>query len=445
MDWNLLLNSNRLGKTNTLPGLQKEDRTEFQRDFDRIIFSSPFRRLQGKTQVFPLPGRVFVHNRLTHSLEVASIGRSLGNMVSQRIISEQKTDPNLAPITELGFITSVACLCHDLGNPPFGHSGEKAIAHFFRKGNGKSLENELKPSEWLDITNFEGNANVLRLLTHQFYGRRQGGYNLTYASLASLIKYPFHSNYGVKHCKNRYGYFTSEQSIFEEIAGKTGLTKLTTGVYYRHPLAFLVEAADDISYQIMDIEDAQKLAVISYEQASGILFSFLKETGDKKLLEKIDHTFKIVTDKNEQIAYLRSLIINKLTNQVAEIFMQQYNNILQGKSSKPLVDYFAGETGVALERCKDFAIENIYNHRSVIEIELAGYNVLGTILEEFISAVLEPNSHYAKKIYKLVPNQYISATKAMYSKIQSILDFISGMTDNFALELYRDIKGISTY
>ncbi len=445
MDWNTLLNSDRLGKIKPVLGLQKEDRTEFQRDFDRIIFSSPFRRLQGKTQVFPLPGRVFVHNRLTHSLEVASIGRSLGNMVSQRIISEQKADPKLIPITELGFITSVACLCHDLGNPPFGHSGEKAIAHFFLKGKGKALKSDLKPGEWLDVTNFEGNANVLRLLTHQFHGRRQGGYNLTYASLAALIKYPFDSVYGVEHYKNKYGYFQSEQLIFEEIAGKTGLKKLKTGSYCRHPLAFLVEAADDISYQIMDIEDAQKLTVISYEQANDILFSFLKETGDEELLGKINQTFKIVTDKNEQVAYLRSLIINKLTNQVADIFMQQYNNILNGNTSKPLVDYLTGETGNALQKCKHFAFENIYNHRSVIEIELAGYNVLGTILEEFIHSILEPNSHYAKKINKLVPYQYIPNTKTIYSRIQSILDFISGMTDNFALELYRDIKGISTY
>ena len=185
MNWQQLISNKRLGQEHRHPE-RHDDRTEFKRDYDRLIFSAPFRRLQNKTQVFPLPGSIFVHNRLTHSLEVASVGMSLGNDVAQQLTMRH---PELkdALFQEIGQIVSTACLAHDLGNPPFGHSGEKAMEAYFLEGPGCDLQREVSPTFWNDLTHFEGNANAFRLLTHQFKGRRPGGFVMTYSTLASIV------------------------------------------------------------------------------------------------------------------------------------------------------------------------------------------------------------------------------------------------------------------
>lgn len=242
MNWNSLLSNKRFGMED-LHLKNHDDRTEFQRDYDRLIFSAPFRRLQNKTQVFPLPGSVFVHNRLTHSLEVACVGRSLGNGVSKKI--QQEYGQAVSPfMDEIGAIVSAACLAHDLGNPPFGHSGEKAIATYFSEGEGAFLKDKMTPNQWKDIITFEGNANAFRLLTHQFNGRRKGGFALTYSTLASIAKYPYSSAYAEK--KQKFGFFQSEKDDFAKIAHELGLIALEEEKYVRHPLVYLVEAADDI-------------------------------------------------------------------------------------------------------------------------------------------------------------------------------------------------------
>jgi dGTPase len=435
MDWDLLLSSKRFGSASSLPEDKTMARSQFQRDYDRIVFSSPFRRLQNKAQVFSLPGSVFVHNRLTHSLEVASVGRSLGNALAVEL---EKHDANL--FSMLGSIVSAACLAHDLGNPPFGHSGEKAISTYFDTGKGMTLKNLVSAKQWNDLIHFEGNANAFRVLTHQFNGRRQGGFALTYATLSSLIKYPHGSDAADK--KYKYGYFDSEREAFAEIAHQQGILQLSENpqVYCRHPLAYLVEAADDITYQVMDIEDAHKLKILSTEETKEILFAFWGN--DKSFFDKAKAVFATVTDNNERISFLRAMLINKLVGESIAVFMKQYEKIMAGQKCDALTENLEGASSVAMTNCSNIAINKIYNHASVVEGELAGYKILGTLLDEFIGAVLEPKSHYAKKLLTLFPEQFRTETDASdYTKIQSVLDFVSGMTDLFALDLYRKITG----
>ncbi len=441
MNWDLLLSAKRFGSASSVP--KNMARSQFQRDYDRIIFSSPFRRLQNKTQVFPLPGSVFVHNRLTHSLEVASVGRSLGNLLA----IELEKRPELSGhdfFSILGSIVSAACLAHDMGNPPFGHSGEKAISRYFAEGKGKAIQNMVSANEWSDLTHFEGNANALRILTHQFNGRRKGGFALTYATLSSLVKYPYGSDaMDGKKCK--YGYFASERTTFEEIAREQGICHLPDkpNRYCRHPLVYVVEAADDITYQIMDVEDAHKLGILSSVETKNILMAFWDDTADKSFFTKTKEVFDTVTDPNEQISYLRAVLISKLVNESIAVFMDYYPAIMNGHFTGSLVDSLCGSSATGMKQCSALAVERIYNHSSVIEVELAGYRILGALLDEFIDAVMNPQSHYAKKLLALLPAQFRSNPDApTYTRIQSILDFVSGMTDLYALELYRNIHGM---
>ena len=329
MNWQQLISNKRFGLEH-LHELRKDDRTEFQRDYDRLVFSAPFRRLQNKTQVFPLPGSIFVHNRLTHSLEVSCVGRSLGNEVSQRLL---KKHPELANthLSEIGAIVSAACLAHDLGNPPFGHSGEKAIGTYFSEGKGQILKDMLTPEEWNDIIHFEGNANAFRLLTHQFKGRRQGGFVMTYSTLASIVKYPYSSVLAGK--KQKFGFFITEEEYFKKIADELGIIRLSKDGepvrYARYPLVYLVEAADDICYQMMDIEDAHKLKILTTEETKQLYRGFLS----KERLERTDMICSMVTDTNEQIAYLRSTAIGILVKECTRVFVENEESILTSKPS----------------------------------------------------------------------------------------------------------------
>lgn len=441
MNWEQLLNATRLGKEGTKVTDIESLRSEFQRDYDRIIFSSPFRRLQNKTQVFPLPGSVFVHNRLTHSLEVASVGRSLGNTVAQHL---KKLYPNYVPelFNEIGTIVSSASLSHDLGNPPFGHAGEKSISAYFKKGEGQKFKNSVSEEEWADLTNFEGNANALRLLSHKFYGRREGGFALTYATLASLIKYPFSSLERTK--KDKYGYFNSEEAIFKKIAETVGLERLNNNelIFARHPLVYLVEAADDISYQIMDIEDAHKLKILSTNETVDILMTFFDKNADAGFYMKKEEIFNQVTDTNEQIAFLRASVINLLVHKTAEIFIENHKQILEGRFSGSLVDFLTGTYKQAMENCAANAYKKVYLHKSVVEVEITGYNVLNTLMHEFTQAIFDPDTEYSKKLLTLLPMQYQGNFSTDYDKLRAVIDFVSGMTDLYALDLYKLIKGI---
>ncbi len=440
MHWDKLLSAKRFGLEDREFKNTDEIRSQFQRDYDRIIFSSPFRRLQNKTQVFPLPGSVFVHNRLTHSLEVASVGRSLANKVALEL-KKREDIKNKEILNELGSIVSAACLAHDMGNPPFGHAGEEAISNYFTDGNGRKIQQAVTSEEWNDLTHFEGNANALRLLTHQYSGRRKGGFALTYSTLAALIKYP----YGTDAGKKKYGYFQSEKETFLKIARELALKEMndTLLTFARHPLVFLVEAADDICYEIMDIEDAHKLKIIDTQKTFDLLQGFFDSDEDADFYSQKEEVFKEVTDVNEQVAYLRASVINRLINETARVFVLHHDEIMEGEFTHSLINGLEGKTKKAFDICKNLAIKEIYKHRSVVKVELTGFNVLGTLLDEFMTAILNPESDYSKKILSLIPAQFSVEGHNFYQKAMSVVDFVSGMTDLYAVDLYKDIKGIN--
>lgn len=437
MNWEQLLSVKRLGKPSS-GKITEESRTEFQRDYDRLIFSSPFRRLQNKTQVFPLPGSVFVHNRLTHSLEVASVGRSLGNMISRKL-KAKGIQHDL--IDEIGSVVAASCLAHDLGNPPFGHSGEDAIKEFFQNGSGQELISGFSVARQKDFTCFDGNANAFRLLSHQFKGRREGGYDLTYTMLASIVKYPYESTLATKP---KFGFFQSEKEIFEMIALETGLQKIDAeGIKYaRHPLVFLVEAADDICYQIMDIEDAHKLKILSHKETMDLYLNFYDQVQDKTILDGIAKTLNVVTDPNEQISYLRARVIGLLVENCVDAFMSNYDSIMAGAQEKSLIKEISPVASKAMKEVVDVSVNRIYCHSTVVAVELAGFRIISTLLESFSNAILH-ESNYGKKLLKMFPDQYDASTGDDYTKLQSVVDFVSGMTDVYALDLYRKITGMS--
>lgn len=439
MNWRQLISNKRFGLEEQHEQ-RKDNRSEFQRDYDRLIFSAPFRRLQNKTQVFPLPGSIFVHNRLTHSLEVSCVGRSLGNNIASLLL---KKHPELEDthISEIGAIVSAACLAHDLGNPPFGHSGERAISTYFSEGKGKELKNQLSSMEWDDIIHFEGNANAFRLLTHQFLGRRKGGFVMTYSTLASIVKYPYSSQ--LAKGKPKFGFFTSEARDFQRIAEELGIKKLSEEgeplKYARHPLVYLVEAADDICYQMMDIEDAHKLKLLTTEEVKALFYQFFDENREKRAEE----VYNIVTDTNEQIAYLRASVIGILIDECTRVFMENEEAILNGEFEGTLIKSIKPELREAYKHCSKVSLEKIYRSRDVLDIELAGFHVISTLLELMIDAVLSPEKVYSQLLISRVSSQYDINSPTLYGKIQAVLDYLSGMTDVFALDLYRKIKGNS--
>lgn len=437
MNWRDLISNKRFGLENRYNS-KDANRTEFQRDFDRLIFSPPFRRLQNKTQVFPLPGSVFVHNRLTHSLEVACVGRSLGDRVSQQLAIRPDLKDFL-PIHELGSIVAAACLAHDLGNPPFGHSGEKAISTYFSEGDGKKLKSILDEDVWSDIIHYEGNANAFRLLTHQFKGRREGGFAMTYSTLAAIVKYPYESK--IAGPKSKFGFFKSEKESYKRIADDLKLKSLsnTHTEYARHPLVYLLEAADDICYQLMDLEDAHKLNIITQAEIMELLMAFL----DNKQRDRALEINKTVTDKNEQIAYLRSIIIGKLIHECSEIFLRNEEEILNGEFKGDLMQHLPTQLNQAYKDCKAIAYSKIYSSKHVVDIEIAGYKIIRTLLSLYIDAVMAPEKSYSRLLINRVSDQYDIESPILENRIMAVLDFISGMTDIYALDLYHKINGNS--
>ena len=437
MNWRQLISNKRFG-LEELHELKKDDRSEFQRDYDRLIFSAPFRRLQNKTQVFPLPGSIFVHNRLTHSLEVSCVGRSLGSSVALQLLSKH---PDLSDsyISEIPSIVSAACLAHDLGNPPFGHSGEKAISTYFSEGKGLALKSHLSSMEWDDLTHFEGNANAFRILTHQFLGRRKGGFVMTYSTLASIVKYPFSSQLAGN--KSKFGFFITEENDYIQIANELGIKRLneenTPTQFARHPLVYLVEAADDICYQMMDIEDAHKLKLLTTKEAKELYELFL----DKDKIGRASKIYEFVSDTNEQIAYLRATVIGILIQECTRVFIDNEDSILEGSFNGSLIKHISQPLKEAYDKCSNIAVNKIYKSRDVVDIELAGFHVISTLLELMIDAVQSPEKTYSQLLINRVSSQYDINSPTLYGKIQAVLDYISGMTDVYALDLYRKIKG----
>ena len=441
MEWKQLISNKRFGQEHK-HAERHDDRSEFKRDYDRLIFSSAFRRLQNKTQVFPLPGSIFVHNRLTHSLEVASVGMSIGNDISRRVIQKQ---PDLKDtlVEEIGTIVSAACLAHDLGNPPFGHSGEKAIQTFFSEGPGLKIKPMVSSEFWDDITHFEGNANAFRILTHRFKGRRQGGFVMTYSMLASIVKYPFASSLAGNHGK--FGFFASEAESYRKIADELGIScKSAPGEplkYARHPLVYMVEAADDICYEIMDIEDSHKLKILSYAETEHLLLSFFDEDIQQKIRQRIID--EELTDENEKVVYMRASVIGKLENECVAAFLAHEEEILAGTFEGSLIDHISERQKKAYKECEKISFSKIYQSKPVLDIELSGYQIMATLMEVFIEAAVNPSRFYSKQLLRRVSSQYDIENENLEERIMAVLDYISGMTDIYALDIYQKIKGIS--
>ena len=441
MEWKQLISNKRFGQEHK-HAERHDDRSEFKRDYDRLIFSSAFRRLQNKTQVFPLPGSIFVHNRLTHSLEVASVGMSIGNDISRRVI-QKRSELKETLVEEIGTIVSAACLAHDLGNPPFGHSGEKAIQTFFSEGPGQKIESMVSSEFWDDITHFEGNANAFRILTHRFKGRRQGGFVMTYSMLASIVKYPFASSLAGSHGK--FGFFASEADSYRKIADELGIfCKSAPGEplkYARHPLVYMVEAADDICYEIMDIEDSHKLKILSFAETEHLLLSFFDEDIQQKIRQRIID--EELTDENEKVVYMRASVIGKLENECVAAFLTHEEEILAGTFEGSLIDHISGRQKKAYKECEKISYSKIYQSKPVLDIELSGYQIMATLMEVFIEAAVNPSRFYSKQLLRRVSSQYDIENENLEERIMAVIDYISGMTDIYALDIYQKINGIS--
>lgn len=439
MNWDSLLTCRRTGQS---VGDVRHDRTEFQRDFDRLVFSSPFRRLQNKTQVFPLPGSVFVHNRLTHSMEVASVGRSLGSNIGRWALQEGLASNEY--LGELGSIVASACLAHDMGNPPFGHSGEKAISHYFSNCRGAEMieRGGLTDAERTDLVCFDGNANSFRLLAHSFTGRRKGGFALTYPTLASIIKYPRPSADGC----SKFGYFQQDKELFLDIMNELRMKPIDDSGerFVRYPFVYLVEAADDICYQVMDVEDSCRLGILSYDETRELLMGFFDPQADSTVFSNMDEVFRQVTDTNERVAYMRSKVIGRLVGLCTQVFKDNVDAIFSGTFTRGLIDHLPPFEQKAMDRVKEVALSRIYKHRSVVEIELSGFTILGTLLDEFVTALDSPDMYRSRLLMPFFPEQYrVAPSATVYDKMLAAVDVVSGMTDIYALDLFRKLKGIT--
>ncbi|MCL5127450.1 dGTP triphosphohydrolase [Algibacter sp. L4_22] len=444
MNWEQLLSLKRFGDTNKrIRKEQDETRLGFEVDYDRVIFSSEFRSLQDKTQVIPLSETDFVHTRLTHSLEVSVVGRSLGRLVGKKLLEKH---PHLQSslgyqANDFGAIVAAAALAHDIGNPPFGHSGEKAIGEYFITGKGKSFQNQLTDKEYQDLCDFEGNANGFKILTEDRVGRL-GGLRLCYATLGAFMKYPKESlpKKPTKHIADKkYGFFQSEKDAFQDVANELGLLKRseTDLSYSRHPLAFLVEAADDICYTIIDFEDGINLGLIQEEYALEYLSKIIRHNIKRE-------NYYALSTKEDRIGYLRALAIGSLINEAVTIFMENEDAILNGTFDCGLLDKSQYEAQI-----KDIikiSVDNIYQSTEVVDKEIAGYGVINTLLNTYATAVNNgfnnTASNYDKLILKSLPKNINATSISLYERLSSVCYYVSLLSDSKAILEYKKIKGI---
>ena len=439
MNWDQLLSLKRQGdKTKRIRKEEDETRLGFEVDYDRIIFSSEFRSLQDKTQVIPLSDNDFVHTRLTHSLEVSVVGRSLGRKVGTKILSKY---PHLKAIhgyqaNDFGAIVASASLAHDIGNPPFGHSGEKSIGQYFKQGNGSDFLKDLTKKEYQDLCDYEGNANGFKILTQSRTGR-EGGLRLSYATLGAFIKYPKESlpiRPTNNVCDKKFGIFQSELQIFNDIFNELGL--IINKKTIRHPLAYLVEAADDICYTIIDFEDGINLGLIEEEFALEYLINLVRDSINTS-------KYNSLTNKQDRVSYLRALAINTLINEVVEIFIANEEAILQGVFTSALLD--KSKFSAQINDIIKLSVTNIYQSRDVVEKEIAGYNIINKLLDIFIISLNNSEngnaSSYDKLILKLLPQNFNLRGANIYNRLIGVCHYISSMSDTQAVMTYKKISG----
>ncbi|MEB3344278.1 deoxyguanosinetriphosphate triphosphohydrolase [Aquimarina gracilis] len=445
MNWEQLLSLKRYGdKNKRLRIEQDETRLGFEVDYDRIIFSSAFRSLQDKTQVIPLSKTSFVHTRLTHSLEVSVVGRSLGRAVGKQILEKH---PHLSTIhgyrfNDFGAIVAAAALAHDIGNPPFGHSGEKAIGEYFKTGSGIRYKDQLTPKQYRDLVDFEGNANGFKILTESREGI-EGGLRLSYATLGAFMKYPKESlpKKPTKHIAHKkFGYFQNEKDFFEQVAKEVGLLTHKVGnevTYSRHPLTFLVEAADDICYTIIDFEDGINLGLIEEEYALEYLIKLVKDTINTSKYNNLVTTA-------DRLSYLRSLAINTLIQEAAGIFIENEEKILSGQFDTALID--KSKYDAQINDIIKISIDKIYQSQEVIEKEIAGYEILATLLDRYCIATdnysLDKASNYDKLILKAEGDNFDYTNEDLYTRLIGVCKYVASLTDGNALLKFQKIRGL---
>jgi|TARA_B110000503_G_scaffold49407_1_gene80276 dGTPase len=443
MNWEQLLSLKRFGDIQKRPrAKQDETRLGFEVDFDRIIFSEAFRSLQDKTQVIPLSETDFVHTRLTHSLEVSVVGRTLGRRVGKVLLERHLNLKELGyTFNDFGAIVAAASVMHDIGNPPFGHSGEKAIGEYFNTGNGIQYKEVLSAEEYQDLIDFEGNANGLKILTENREGI-YGGLRLSYATLGAFIKYPKESlpKKPTNHIADKkYGCFQSEKEAFIDIVEDLGLlNKSSTAAisYHRHPLTFLVEAADDICYTIIDFEDGINLGLIEEEFAIEYLIKLVKNTIDIKKY----HSLKF---KKDRVSYLRALAINTLINEAVTIFLANEEAILKGAFSRSLLDKCAYEAQI--NDILKISISKIYKSQEVVEKEVAGYKIIADLLDIFVTALnnhhLGTPTNYDSLLLNLLPKEFQGTATSLYERIMAVCSYVSRMSDGYAIRIHKKIQG----
>lgn len=442
MNWEQLLSLKRFGDTEKRLRIdQDETRLGFEVDFDRVIFSEPFRSLQDKTQVIPLSETDFVHTRLTHSLEVSVVGRTLGRKVGKFLINKY---PELAKsgytFNDFGAIVATAALMHDIGNPPFGHSGEKAIGEYFSSGKGRKFKDQLTDKEYQDLIDFEGNANGFKILTETNNGI-QGGLRLSYATLGAFLKYPKESlpKKPTNHIVDKkYGVFQADKEAFTDVVLELGMLQKSQLdlSYYRHPLAYLVEAADDICYTIIDFEDGINLGLIEEEYALEYL---IKLVGTKINKDK----YYSLSIKKDRVSYLRALAIGVLIEEAVTIFQNNEDKILNGSFKHALLDKCRFEA--QMKDIINISIDKIYRSKDVVEKEVAGYTILADLLDVFINAQNNAfngsKSNYDKLILNLLPSEFKAPYENLYNRILTICSFVSRMSDSYAIRLHKKLKG----
>jgi len=436
MNWQQLLSANRL--SNPHPAIHELGRTDFHKDHDRIVFSSAFRRLGRKTQVHPMSENDHVHTRLTHSIEVGSVGRSLGHMVGERIAA--RLPAHVSP-ADIGAIVQAACLAHDIGNPPFGHAGEYAIRDWFRQPQHAYLLQPLSELQRLDLQTFEGNAQGFRVITQLENHRYNGGLRLTYSTLGALLKYPW----TVEHAgeKEKFSCYQAEKQHLQRIADELGLPQLAPGKWARHPLSYLMEAAEDICYAVLDLEDGIEIGLLKYEQVEPI---FLTLAGDSPLLrEELDEAPTV----RRKISLLRGKAIQKAVNAVADAFVAQHDDLLAGQLSGDILRTCPSHIVDSIVSAKTLAREQIFNDRRKVEVEVGAHSTLDVLLDAFLNAVhqlisSERQSFRSKRILDLMEYSVPQRDWSHYQAYMRVLDFIGGMTDNYAQYLARQVSGLGS-
>ena len=340
-------------------------------------------------------------------------------------------------LSDIGDIVATACLCHDLGNPPFGHSGEKTIATYFSEGEGLALRDSLTERQWSDVVNFEGNANSFRMLSHQFAGRRPGGFAMTYSTLASIVKYPHTSLHASG--KGKFGFFESEDEIWRKVAADLGIPEREPGRFVRHPLVWIMEAADDICYQVMDIEDAHRLRILSTDEVKQLFLPFFDDEGAARRERGMTH----LDDPSEKVGYLRASVIGAMVGSCARAFADNEKALLDGTATGSLISMMDPRLETAYKRCAEVAADRIYRARDVVDVEIAGNRILTYLLHTLMEAVLNPERNFSRLLLEQVPRQYEIHADSLYSRVQAVLDHVSGMTDVYALDLFRKLNGHS--